>query len=173
MKTPYLAMLKLYGGLIGFIILAFALQGCALHYGAPAYHVPAVKGYVDGFEAFYKRDVSRISITFGDKLPKDAVGVCYGRTDVVLENAYWGRATDLQRKALVWHELGHCAMGWGHDDTIEANQCPSSFMYPFVMGDYCLADIFNEMGIKTVMDLGKNIGNSEDNTNVFIDVRPL
>lgn len=45
---------------------------------------------------------------------------------VVIDKIYWDNATDLDKEFLVFHELGHCALGRGHiDDSDPQGNCVS------------------------------------------------
>lgn len=60
------------------------------------------------------------------------VGQCQtyvdGNKAVVIEEAYWNRASYLQKEFLVFHELGHCILGRDHLDEANANGSCSSIM---------------------------------------------
>ena len=45
---------------------------------------------------------------------------------VVVDKFYWDNANDLDREFLIFHELGHCALGRGHiDDSDSQGNCIS------------------------------------------------
>lgn len=48
---------------------------------------------------------------------------------VEINKYYWARSTDDERENTVFHELGHCAMGLSHINTLDKYGCPTSIMY--------------------------------------------
>jgi hypothetical protein len=68
-----------------------------------------------------------------------AVGVCYYSypRKIELLASYWNSSSDLIRKSLILHELGHCEMNRGHFDAMEQSwalslmrwKLPSEFHY--------------------------------------------
>jgi hypothetical protein len=71
------------------------------------------------------------------------VGVCYsfwknGRDigiEILIDVTYWSQADEYSKRALIDHELGHCAYGKDHDTEMLAG-IPTSVMYPTVVGHY-------------------------------------
>ena len=56
---------------------------------------------------------------------QNVIGQC-GHTEkepnvVIVDKFYWDSASDLDREFLIFHELGHCALGRGHLDNSDAN----------------------------------------------------
>lgn len=75
-----------------------------------------------------------------------AIGVCYRRIgmpndQILLLDSFWNRATDIQKKALVFHELGHCALDRDHNPLIFTTEKSNntkyrvSIMYPGMFYD--------------------------------------
>lgn len=103
--------------------------------------------YVKRFEALYKKEVD-IRITFNN-LDYPKVGVCYTWTDgyrnIEIDTKQWKAMSDLGREEVIFHELGHCILGRGHDeskvDLGVFKQAPASIMYPYVFGD---ASVYRE-----------------------------
>jgi hypothetical protein len=65
------------------------------------------------------------------------IGVCRYNTgpdrsyrEIQLDSVYWSKASLGDKEALVYHELGHCFMELGHDDTKDENGAPNSLMSP-------------------------------------------
>jgi hypothetical protein len=90
-------------------------------------------------------------------IPEDNVaGQCtyhYNRPNVVLVDAdIWGRLSDSYREFIVFHELGHCVLGRGHDESTNAQGVCLSIMrsglgdcrdvYSFSTRDYYLDELF-------------------------------
>jgi hypothetical protein len=68
----------------------------------------------------------------------DTVGLCTLDDSgplVLVGASYWAAATPAERRVLVFHELGHCALGREHRPMIdEGTKCPMSIMFPSVTG---------------------------------------
>ncbi|HUV84453.1 MAG TPA: putative metallopeptidase [Methanosarcinales archaeon] len=63
------------------------------------------------------------------------IGVCYSGSDtprIVIDKSYWADATDTQKEVLMFHELGHCILGRGHDTRLDNGKVPVSVMYPTI-----------------------------------------
>jgi len=78
------------------------------------------------------------TVGFLSKLPpeledKDVVGFCKFPIEVRFMKRFWDNASANQRLALVYHELGHCALRLEHDDTM-----------PDIMNSYLLPEYFVE-----------------------------
>lgn len=64
-----------------------------------------------------------------ESLPDTSIGVCYPvMNHIKLDKFYWGGMKAISKKALVLHELGHCAHLLDHDDTELLDGCPASLM---------------------------------------------
>lgn len=50
------------------------------------------------------------------RLDSDIAGYCVPAFGILINETMWARLKDYQRKELVFHELGHCAMGKEHTD---------------------------------------------------------
>lgn len=49
-----------------------------------------------------------------------------GSKQVVIDQQFWNRSSDIEREYIVFHELGHCILGRDHDDSKdESGQCIS------------------------------------------------
>jgi hypothetical protein len=54
------------------------------------------------------------------------IGYCEYATDTIaVRESWWVRASDTQKEILMFHEMGHCILGWGHLD--------SGIMQPILM----------------------------------------
>jgi len=58
-------------------------------------------------------------------LGPQVVGVCYPHLGVEISRSYWEDSTEWERKALMYHELGHCSLGLEHVQT-------RSIMLPYI-----------------------------------------
>lgn len=65
---------------------------------------------------------SDIPVTFSDKLDKKYLGACYyyGKNhqwrEIKISRKLWQDLDNKQRQALIYHELGHCALNREHRD---------------------------------------------------------
>jgi len=90
-------------------------------------------------------DVSHINIGFVDELKGEAVANCVyypinaSKNFIKVKRSWWKGATDILRKALIYHELGHCAiLYYDHINNLRPDRCPVSLMHSYVINSYCL-----------------------------------
>lgn len=86
----------------------------AIEYELPCYGVEYITITNDGF----KQDATTI-------------GVCRFQHSITLRTDFWQVAGPKEKLALVYHELGHCALNMGHEDT-----------YPDIMNSTILDEHF-------------------------------
>jgi len=132
----------------------------------PQYQDEALKPYVeDVFYAAKERGVVipqvRLSYLFGkqplhSEMPR-AVGLCAtskigNSATITISVSYWQEASELERSALIYHEVGHCVFRLGHyeDD-------PTSIMYPYTFREEWLQLMFDSM-VDKMMTRIKNGG---------------
>jgi hypothetical protein len=98
------------------------------------------------YEKDYGTSVSNISLGFGT-IPEGKAGMCYTWRDkdgkiiwaqIKIDQLYWQTITEKQRMNLIYHEMGHCAQGRDHLNSLKDDKCPVSFMYSSVMNKGCL-----------------------------------
>lgn len=84
------------------------------------------------------------SIEFDD-LKGEEIGYCMSerllkveRHHVYIDRLAWKYASEIRRKALIWHELYHCTNGYDHDDRMQPNGCPVNIMHEYLPTDGCL-----------------------------------
>ncbi len=63
-----------------------------------------------------------------------------GAKQIVIDQPYWSRASDVEREYLVFHELGHCILGREHLDSKNASGICTSIMQS---GDGTCRGIYN------------------------------
>lgn len=100
--------------------------------------------YSKRFEQEIGVSTTDISIVF-DNLDDDTVGLCIirpGGNKIIIDLKFWQKSKAHIREEVMYHELGHCAMGLDHDKSVFNNNCPKSIMYPYVM-DSCYLDYPN------------------------------
>lgn len=86
---------------------------------------------------YYK--IEDVPVNFGDTENKDFDGVCFsysdGTKEVIIKKSFWDTASIIQKRILIFHELGHCALGRSHDDeTVEHKGIvyKTSIMHPTI-----------------------------------------
>lgn len=79
---------------------------------------PDLAYYVVEFERHWGQSIS-FKVTYGD-LPNEAVGRCTvwdnGKKLVRIDQGYWNSVNSSVKEQLMFHELGHCALGREHND---------------------------------------------------------
>lgn len=114
------------------------LTGCGKRDSKPVAVVDEVLSpYLKRFENDIGVYTAGINAVFGDtKAP--IVGQCTtysdGRRDIEIDKEFWDQSDDLAREELIYHELGHCAMGLGHDNSSLPDGCPKSIMNEYTLG---------------------------------------
>lgn len=85
---------------------------------------------VDKFEQLLDVKI-RFPVQFTDGLRDNLVGVCYPTFPklVLIDSNWWAENTEPhKREQLIFHELGHCALGRDHMDTPNNSGCLTSIM---------------------------------------------
>ena len=133
---------------------------------------PALQPLVDEYKSLAEKQnikfTHEVSVGFTDINHKEIVGLChYGEDfrEIDIDQEYFNKITDLQKRELVFHELTHCYCLRKHDfdqdkPYPEANDskfdrvqkyhgvfwispgffidgCPTSIMYPYVLDRAC------------------------------------
>jgi hypothetical protein len=81
---------------------------------------PYVKTFMDTAKSRgYDPDLSGIDIYFAEDLPNQFIGVCYSTGSIFIKQSVWNKDDDTSREQLIWHELGHCALGKAHNNAIK------------------------------------------------------
>jgi hypothetical protein len=105
--------------------------------------------YVYNFSYMYHRDVSEINVQLVDQLSVNspgAVGYCFHATDTVeILKEYWELLDPLRKQMIIFHELGHCAMGRAHSDELYDDNCPKSIMHHQMAIKKCYIKHYDEM----------------------------
>lgn len=123
------------------VIAAIAsAQGCASRVGGSDQ-----SSVEDTIAPYFQRFEDRIGVsTEGisgatSYLSGQLIGQCTitetGARIVEVDANYWSKATDSQKEETIFHELGHCAMGLGHNAEKNSDGCPVSIMYPYALGN--------------------------------------
>jgi len=118
------------------ISLAVSAAGCGQGFRAVGYVEPELRRYVEAFETEYGVLV-QYSVVF-EGLPGGLVGQCRrwkdGRRKVVIDREFYESAGHWAMHQLVFHELGHCSLGLGHNEGLNGDGYPVSTMYPYAFG---------------------------------------
>lgn len=135
--------LLLFPLLILFLIACSTTAEQAPRYSYKYVDKRAIK-YVKRFEKFagFKIPFVRIAFvqSFGIKHEKKkTIGLCTKiDMQIYLPGYKWDDMTDLEKEELVFHEIGHCVLGRGHNEhKIKDSKCPYSIMWPKQIGDKC------------------------------------
>lgn len=132
--------------------------------------------YLDEFEAAtgvrYQGDIMFTATGSLEFYVKDAIAICAEYKDggkiIRVDTGFWLTADNESREQLIFHELGHCALGRKHKDNkmllnVEEIQyyVPQSIMYPRSFGgwmyrelkQYYLKELADEQNELTEMTL--------------------
>ena len=121
---------------------------------------PQFAPFVEQFEADYGHSIGNFPIIFGDQTG-NVIGVCKiwsdGYRQIEIDPTYWNNmnVSDAKRKALIYHELGHCILNRGHDSTMISSSfgtIPKTIMNPYLM------DALSWAGLQTYY-IGELFGN--------------
>ncbi len=102
--------------------------------------------YIQQFFNYYGQDTSQIEIDLVDKftntITNGQVGLCTTGISVKyntiqLSRSYWNQASDISKKILLFHELGHCLFNRIHKIDLYPDNCPRSIMFPDVLQESC------------------------------------
>ena len=134
------------------LILVIFLAGCGRFYPPTVINKDFLP-YVQSFEDLWGHKV-KFSVIYGD-VPDEYIGVCKtwsdGHKEVHIDKEWWESeyTNDTERLVLIYHELGHCALGRGHLDGFTGGK-PTSIMNSYNIGgwydsneDYYDFELFN------------------------------
>ena len=125
---------------LGFVlfIFAFPLLNSKIT-NTPLYVHPDFQPYLESFKrdaALYKSDVDfyKMVTVFSDVGQDSAAAYCLPATKtIVVSTRTWNSIDDKTRKALLYHEWGHCLLKREHVEDINYyTLCPESVMYPYI-----------------------------------------
>jgi hypothetical protein len=97
------------------------------------------------FQQYYKdfmKDAALLGVTpdfslsltyLSDDVDEGVGGYCLGKKYVVISQQTWDYLDEDGKKAILYHEWGHCILQRAHSTrVIEALNCPASVMYPTI-----------------------------------------
>lgn len=130
--------------ILGLIVIVLL----AVEANSGAYDDPRVEIYKNDFEHETLRNADSITIELVDNLYSnnpEIIGYCY-RTEhlIKIRHDFWINADPLSRKAVVYHELGHCLLSRSHRDDLLSDNCPKSLMNAGLPPVKCLYVHYNE-----------------------------
>lgn len=110
---------------------------------------PVFKPYIQEFNEYYGLP-TWVPVGFAT-LEEGIAGTCWTTTVagvvlnayVEIDSEYWFTISELQKRHLIMHELGHCVLGRDDIPLNSVEVCPSSFMTAQVMQDFCLEEYFD------------------------------
>lgn len=76
------------------------------------------------------------NLVISDMVGDFVAGYCLPRLVVVLSKTFWEWASPLERRTLVYHELGHCSLGLEHGSPDDM----ADIMNPYVLPDDAVED---------------------------------
>lgn len=90
--------------------------------------VPYIKLFIADAQSFgvgcYYIDRIILAEVADDKI----AGYCHYNNKIIIDSTFWKHATEAERLVLVYHELGHCALGLDHTAETE-----TEIMNPYVL----------------------------------------
>lgn len=100
---------------------------------------PVFREFVDSFSQRFNISVG-VPITF-KPIEQKYAGVCLvyvnGYREIRINKIYWESYSREQKEQLIFHELGHCVLNRGHDDSLIFNtNCPNSIMRSFMFSQH-------------------------------------
>lgn len=118
-------------------------------------HAPEISDLVDDFEYTYGYSTDSIKIMMVYKF-KDTVrvGECLTMPPTIsIKIGAWNAYGPIQKKVLLFHELGHCLFGREHILDVFEDGCPKSIMYPNIMSEKCFIAHEDEL----ILELGPRL----------------
>jgi len=101
---------------------------------------PIFREFVESFSIDYKVNVT-VPVVLRS-IDSQYAGVCIkysnGYKEVQINNLYWNNLSIEQKEQLIYHELGHCVLNRGHDNSLMPSNpdCPKSIMRSYMFSRY-------------------------------------
>ena len=130
--------------------------------------------YLDEFETIskvhYDGGINFASSGSLEYYQKDSVAICIiyrsGNKEIKVDRGYWIISDETVKEQLIFHELGHCALGRQHKNELmivneysEQTYMPQSIMYPssfggqlyYILREYYISELLDESkGLTTI-----------------------
>lgn len=97
--------------------------------------------------------IDNLIVKFQSGLGGDVLGECQdanggteGTPNIYINSDNWDEQSAISKKAIMYHELGHCVLFLGHDETminINGYLIAKSIMYPWIQADNIYRDHWN------------------------------
>ena len=118
---------------------------------------PVFKPYIQEFNEYYGLP-TWVPVGFAT-LEEGIAGTCWTTkvggvilsAYIEIDSEYWFTISELQKRNLIIHELGHCVLDRDDIPLNSVEICPSSFMSERIMYDFCLEQHFDEY-VKEMFD---------------------
>lgn len=138
--------MELVRSFIRIMTLTLIIVGCATIYPMISSTDEELIPYIDKFHSIHggktvRAELGLVKGVFGDS----TVGICWQTIGYIKIDKNWRKKASERRKTmLMFHELGHCAKGWDHDNELRSDRCPKSLMYKYIPDDICIHRYFDE-----------------------------
>ena len=136
------------------ILLSMLLIGCG-HIDKEIFIDEEFKEYVNTYELYYGQ--VKTDMFFGS-LMGDTVATCTRNIftkkgiKITVDVDNWRKSSKLQREMIIMHELGHCELKLGHNNTIQGG-CPISIMNKNMFNDYEITHCYENKREQMIRDL--------------------
>lgn len=118
------------------LTICLSLSACGSVYQVDSDFTP----FTDEFNANAgAKKATNLIIEYGVTSHKSAGATCYseGTPRIVVDRDTWSVMSDVSRREVIFHEMGHCVLGRDHTTDHLADNCPVSIMNPSPVGDWC------------------------------------
>jgi hypothetical protein len=143
------------------VVIIYSILGWSKFTNSPIYVDREFRPFFNDFKNDAKKynvslNLYKLRIYFVPTLPDTVAARCFLRTNTVqLAENVWQILSTAQKKALIYHELGHCLLlrdhvsdGILYPSTTSNELCPVSVMYPTIDPMIACYDEFEEMYIR-------------------------
>jgi hypothetical protein len=94
--------------------------------------------YKQEFKEKIYEDIGNPHFQFFEGFSSSVIGLCFmGLNKILVKKSWWDKAKPESRRALIFHEMGHCSCILGHTDD-ENMFCPESLMNSSLPHNWCL-----------------------------------
>lgn len=131
-------------------LINVAMGACISCGRGPGVQDAELKPYIQEFGEIYHIDMTTISATLVSGRIKNqddqVVGLCeMGQGRTYFRREYWEILNGIEKKMLVFHELGHCAMNRDHRNDMYPDGCPKSIMFSYLFSLQCFVEHQDEL----------------------------
>jgi hypothetical protein len=127
------------------LLFALLVTCCSTRYIPYPSTASELYTYAENFTRETGIKVPKIPLKFGKIEDPMTVGVCYKVNilqasipyEIVIDERAWRWLSDLEREALMYHELLHCSADAEHNDERLEDGCPASIMASQLVSPQC------------------------------------